>query len=174
MASYTKAVSYMHWLSAPAMLGCVGTVLQAQQVKGKSKGDFMFYHKSLGLLSGILVAPRLGAKLISKAPAAIEGSMFEQIAAKISHNALYIWMIVMPSTGIAMGYFGGKGLPFFYTTISGASTPNGDIAKNAFWIHKQAGVYGKYLIPLHLAGTAKHLASGQNILKRINPFSAVA
>jgi len=42
----------------------------------------------------------------------------------------------------------------------------------AFWMHKQAGIYGKYLIPLHLAGTAKHLVIDRNnILKRINPFS---
>jgi cytochrome b561 len=28
-------------------------------------------------------------------------------------------MIIMPASGIAMGYYGGKGLPFFGTTIPG-------------------------------------------------------
>lgn len=39
-------------------------------------------------------------------------------------------MTVMPATGIAMGYYGGKGLPFFTTTIAGAKETNGTIAKN--------------------------------------------
>lgn len=38
-------------------------------------------------------------------------------------------MTIMPVTGVAMGYYGGKGLPFFNRTIAGASTPNGAIAK---------------------------------------------
>jgi hypothetical protein len=28
-------------------------------------------------------------------------------------------MTIMPATGIAMGYFGGNGLPFFFTTVPG-------------------------------------------------------
>jgi cytochrome b561 len=46
------------------------------------------------------------------------------------HYALYGFMIVMPASGIAMGYYGGKGLPFFTTTIAGAKEVNGEIAKN--------------------------------------------
>jgi len=38
-------------------------------------------------------------------------------------------MILLPVTGIAMGYFGGKGLPFFGYTIPGKKEPNGWIAK---------------------------------------------
>jgi hypothetical protein len=37
---------------------------------------------------------------------------------------------------------GGKGLPFFWTTIDGAATANGEIAKQSFSIHKQVGTYG--------------------------------
>ncbi len=32
----------------------------------------------------------------------------EQFAAKISHYGLYAFMTIMPASGIAMGYFGGK------------------------------------------------------------------
>ena len=56
-------------------------------------------------------------------------SFIEGKAADISHIALYGFMTVMPATGIAMGYYGGKGLPFFNTTLPGAATPNGSIAK---------------------------------------------
>ena len=41
-----------------------------------------------------------------------------------SHYALYAFMTIMPVTGIAMGYFGGKGLPFFFTTLPGSPSPH--------------------------------------------------
>ena len=109
-----------------------------------------------------------------------------------SHYALYAFMTIMPVTGIAMGYFGGKGLPFFFTTLpgyhppphrtpplprtlvtlwrSGASTPTGAYAGQAFKIHKTLGTYGKYLVPLHSGAAFFHVARGQPISFRINPF----
>lgn len=51
-ATYGFSVSTMHWLSGPAMIGCVGCVLAAQNAEKKDKGDWMFRHKSLGLLTG--------------------------------------------------------------------------------------------------------------------------
>jgi len=37
-------------------------------------------------------------------------------------------MIGMPATGIGMGLYSGKGLPFFWTTFSGFEKPNGKLA----------------------------------------------
>jgi cytochrome b561 len=88
----------------------------------------------------------------------------------LSHYALYAFMTIMPATGIAMGYFGGKGLPFFYTTFDGAKQANGQIAKYAFNIHKQLGTYGKFLVPLHVGASGLHFARGQGIFARVNPF----
>ena len=92
------------------------------------------------------------------------------MAGSLSHTVLYAFMTVMPATGIAMGYYGGKGLPFFTTTIPGAEQVNGDIAKQAFQLHKQVGTYGKYLVPLHAGAATMHFARGQKIFTRINPF----
>lgn len=94
----------------------------------------------------------------------------ENAVANVSHIALYAFMTIMPATGIAMGYYGGKGLPFFFTTLPGASVANGDIAKQSFNIHKTLGVYGKYLVPLHIGGAVKHSVMGHGIWSRINPF----
>jgi len=69
-----------------------------------------------------------------------------------------------------MGYFGGKGLPFFGYTIPGAEKPNGQIAKNAFKVHKQAGVFFEYLVPLHVGGVGLHYLKGEKILSRLNIF----
>ena len=53
-------------------------------------------------------------------------------ARRLSHGLLYAALVILPGTGIAMGYFSGKGLPFFGATIPGAAVPNGAIAKQAF------------------------------------------
>jgi cytochrome b561 len=46
-------------------------------------------------------------------------SKVEHFLANLSHAGLYAFMTIMPATGIAMGYYGGKGLPFFWTTLPG-------------------------------------------------------
>ena len=131
--------------------------------------------KSLGLLTGIIVAPRLGYRIINAAQFKSVGhpvgtGPIEGKLADASHAALYAFMTIMPISGIAMGYFGGKGLPFFYTTIPGATSPNGSIAKQSFSIHKTLGTYGKFLIPLHIGGAVKHSVTGASIWSRVNPF----
>jgi len=167
--------SFYHWLVAFPLIGSIASVLQAQQAPKEDKGRLMHRHKSLGLLSGMLVAPRFAYRIFSSASAYnvrhLQGNAaWENTAGNLSHYALYAFMTIMPATGIAMGYYGGKGLPFFYTTFKGAETPNGGIAKQSFQIHKQLGTYGKFLVPLHVGASGLHWARGQSIFARINPF----
>ena len=173
-SAYTIAASYYHWIVAAPLMGSVASVLICQQSPKEEKGKWMWRHKSLGLLTGLVVAPRLGYRLINSAKfkvghptgtGPIEGKL-----ADLSHLALYGFMTIMPASGIAMGYYGGKGLPFFFTTIPGAQTKNGDIAKQSFSIHKTLGTYGKYLIPIHIGGAMKHSLAGNAIWRRVNPF----
>jgi len=61
-AAYTKSASYFHWLVAAPLIGSVGTVLKAQSLPKEAKDEklqLMWIHKSLGVLTGIIVAPRL-------------------------------------------------------------------------------------------------------------------
>ena len=49
-------------------------------------------------------------------------------------------MIWMPITGISMGIFGGKGIPFFdFGTIPGVAKPIPVVAKYSFKAHKFVG-----------------------------------
>lgn len=68
-------------------------------------------------------------------------------------------------------YFGGRGLPFFGSTIPGidAAKQTDDhkaIAKQAFKVHSLMGQALEVLIPLHIGGGAAHLFMGQNLLRR--------
>jgi len=108
-------------------MGSVASVLICQQSPKEEKGKWMWRHKSLGLLTGMIVAPRIGYRLMNAAKYKVGHPSgtgpIEGAAADVSHIALYAFMTIMPASGIVMGYFGGKGLPFFWTTIPGASNP---------------------------------------------------
>ena len=112
-------------------------------------------------------------RLASKSPVAIEGTtQIERGLAAVSHAALYGLIAFLPISGIAMGYFGPFGLPFFFTTIPPSATKRPDITKPAYEWHKKAGVLLEYMIPLHVAGAVVHFARGHTIFSRIlNIFS---
>ena len=78
-------------------------------------------------------------------------------------------MVFMPTTGILMGIFGGKGIPFFnFGTIPGVKKPVKVIAANSFKTHKFAGQVMEYVIPLHVGAVGYHkVVEGKNILTRI-------
>ena len=98
----------------------------------KAKMDYMKLHKSVGVLMSVAVLGRVGLRLASKIPPEIPGPFLMRMGANASHIAMYGAMVFMPWSGVAMGYYGGKGLPFFGYTIPGAEVPDGNIAKNAF------------------------------------------
>lgn len=167
---YATGMQVMHWTMAGSVLACVGLVNVAQFYKGKEKMNIMFYHKSFGLLSALLIVPRIGIAAMSKMPAPVAGPAIEMLAARAGHLGLYAFMLFMPATGVAMGYYGGKGLPFFTTTIPGAEKANGDIAKWSFKWHSNIGHYAQYLIPAHVGAVGFHyFVRGQNILPRMLP-----
>jgi 1,2-dihydroxy-3-keto-5-methylthiopentene dioxygenase len=113
---YTAAASYMHWIVAFPLIGSVASVLQAQSAPKEQKGELMWRHKSLGLLTGMLVAPRVAYRLLSRDSyrllPLVGNTPTENTLGKITHYLLYGFMIVMPASGIAMGYYGGKVISF--------------------------------------------------------------
>ena len=103
MLTVVGTVKGAQWTTGPTMLG----------TKGETKGALMLVHKSTAVLLSAALVPRILLRLTSKVPAALPGHFLEQTAASLSHTALYGLMFFMPATGIAMGYYGGKGVPFY-------------------------------------------------------------
>jgi cytochrome b561 len=166
---YAAPLRYLHWIMAAGIGGCILTVKMAQDAKGDRKGELMGIHKSFGLLMAAAIVPRVLIRLTSTIPKAVPGPTLEVLAGKAAHYALYAMMLFMPASGIAMGYYGGKGLPFFGWHIPGAETPDGSIAKPAYQWHKQVGQVLEVVIPLHIAAAGYHvLFKGHNILRRVS------
>jgi cytochrome b561 len=170
--AYPGTMQAMHWTMGGAIIACVGCVQGAIYTKDKKlKGDLMFYHKSFGLLSLGFLFPRLALRAVSKIPEHLPGPAWELISAKVTHGLLYAFMIIMPISGTIMGYYSGKGLPFFWKTLDGAPKADGATAKQAFQIHKQVGSYLQYVVPLHAGAVGYHfIVKGKNILPRILPW----
>lgn len=166
--AYSTGVQVMHWTMGGSMLACVGLVISAQNTKDKKlKGNFMYYHKSFGLLAFGLLFPRIALRLTSKAPGPIEGANeIAKLGATLSHYVLYGFAIGLPFTGVAMGAYSGFGLPFFFTVIPSISK-NQDIAKPAYEYHKILGQAFEYFVPLHVAGALYHVVAGHSIAARI-------
>ena len=178
MAAYSAATSSLHWLSAPAIVGAVGTVLYAQTLTAAddatkaARGNVMFLHKSLGLTAGALLVPRLAAAVLTKRPPPLaEASGAERVAASAAHAGLYAFSAAMAGTGIYMGLAGGNGLPFFVTTIPAWATLDKPGAKLAYQIHSFTGYWGKALVPLHVGAALSHYARGHKVFARINPLA---
>lgn len=169
IGKYSVATGRMHWLMAAGTLTTIGTVKMAQLIDCQiSKEKLMLVHKSTGLLMAGAIFPRIAIRLASKTPNAPKGTLIEHVAARISHLSLYGFMLFMPATGIAMGYYGGKGLPFYgLYKLPGKEVPDGNIAKNAFQLHKNAGRIFQYILPIHIGATGFHLLKGQNIINRL-------
>ena len=68
-------------------------------------------------------------------------------ASSASHLGLYGFMTIMPLTGIGMGMYGGKGLPFFWTTIPGFEKKNGKLAGQVSTISIFVFKYASLLLP---------------------------
>jgi 1,2-dihydroxy-3-keto-5-methylthiopentene dioxygenase len=142
---YSVTAANLHWLTAIPAVGCVSSVLICQQSPKEEKGKWMWRHKSLGLLTGMIVAPRLAYRIFNRSAYKVfplDGNKLEHFAASATHLGLYGFMVMMPVSGIAMGYYGGKGLPFFFTTIPGVvKTP-----ENKKKTGKLAGQVTNYLL----------------------------
>eukprot|EP00310_Coccolithus_braarudii_P019455 CAMPEP_0183357648 /NCGR_PEP_ID=MMETSP0164_2-20130417/46909_1 /TAXON_ID=221442 /ORGANISM="Coccolithus pelagicus ssp braarudi, Strain PLY182g" /LENGTH=239 /DNA_ID=CAMNT_0025531319 /DNA_START=57 /DNA_END=776 /DNA_ORIENTATION=- len=181
---YTKPVQWMHWVYAAGMLTVLGTVKASQWTtgetflgtKGQTKGTLMLIHKSTAVILTALIVPRILLKAVSKVPAHLPGSALEHLAANVSHTAFYGFMLFMPATGIAMGWFGGKGVPFYglymFPGKPDKTKEDGQFAGKMFKWHKQAGQFMYYLVPLHVGAAGLHVVRGHPIFTRMNPFAA--
>jgi hypothetical protein len=64
-AAYSVTASNLHWFTAIPVVGCIGCVLKAQNSPKNEVGTWMHRHKSLGLLSAMIIAPRLAYRVFN-------------------------------------------------------------------------------------------------------------
>ena len=171
--AYSRTLSRLHWVMGAAVVGAVASVKLAQNTENKErKGTLMNAHKSLALVVLALLPLRLAARRLSRIPAPLPGPRLQQMAGNASHLALYGFVTALPLSGVAMGYFSGFGVPFFFIpkAIKGSETPDKPLANAAYKAHSVIGQVFVFFLPIHVGGALFHYFKGQKIFQRINPF----
>lgn len=170
IAKYPLSMRIYHWLVVLMVISLVsiGYYMSNLEVSDE-KWRLYFMHKSFGALFLIIMLARIYNRMQSKVPSLPKGvNIFDAKIAKIVHYLLYIILCIMPISGILMSVFGGRGLPFFFTTLLSQVGRYEEIS-GAFWlVHTKLPSILLILVSLHIIGSIKHLAVGKvNIIKRI-------
>src|SRR5258706_5781615 len=119
-ARYTRTAVILHWLIALAVLGQIGFGWYLQQVPRKTpeRTIYVNYHKSTGMLIGLLILARVAWRLRHKPPP-LPASMplWGRRAAQSNHALLYACMLIMPLAGYAASNFSKFGVKFFNAVL---------------------------------------------------------
>jgi len=172
---YTRTAMVLHWLLAAAILGQIafGWYLQSVPRKTPDLTIYVNYHKSTGIVIGLLILARLAWRLTHKPPP-LPASMptWERRTARANHLLLYGCMIVMPLAGYIASNYSKFGVKFFNRFTL---PPWGvdDRAVYAFFngLHVATSYLFVALIALHIAAAIKHAAAPRHgVLRRMLPL----
>jgi cytochrome b561 len=173
---YDKIAIILHWLIATSFITMLvsGLVMANLDIPRSLKFSIYQWHKSLGLLTLILVIIRIAWRL-THTPPKLPNSINkrEQKLAKFGHLSLYFWMLILPLSGwimvsssiyglptIIFGWFEWPHLPYL-----SANKNINNISNN---IHITFAFSLIALILVHIAAVLKHyLKEQENLLKRI-------
>jgi len=164
----------LHWLVLLLMIAVYAFIeLRELFPKGSDPRETMkAIHFMLGMLILLTVLPRVIFRFIGTTPAITpEPPVWQHQAAKLTHLALYLFMIVMPLLGWLVLSAAGKPIPFFGLQLPALIEKNKELAKFIKEIHETVGEIGYYLIGLHaLATLYHHYWQHDNTLTRMLPF----
>jgi len=164
----------LHWLMFVLMVAVYATIeLRGLFPKGSDPREAMkALHFMLGLTVLLLLSVRIYARVVSPAPLISPAlSPAQNLAAKLGHLALYIFMIAMPVLGWAVLSAAGKPIPFFGLELPPLIAENEELAKSLKEIHETVGELGYYLIGIHvLAALYHHHIRKDDTLTRMLPI----
>ncbi|MDX1923928.1 MAG: cytochrome b [Rickettsiaceae bacterium] len=155
--SYGLISRLFHWIMSfwIIIMICAGYYMTSLP---NSSDKFAIYgiHKQFGVLFFIFVVLRIIWRLRNISPSPLEGTPYWQSAgASLNFKVLYLLMILMPFTGVAMSLYGGYPINFFGIVISGVEK-NLRLSELANQMHKAFVVLLLISISLHIIGGMYH------------------
>ncbi|MFA6303369.1 MAG: cytochrome b [Legionella sp.] len=159
----------LHWFMAVLIIGLLGVGLYMVDLPiSAEKLKLYGQHKEFGLLVLALVILRLFWRFINTTPQ-LNIPLWEAIAARAAHWALYIFMFAMPITGWLQTSAAGLPPSFFgLFTLPSLVAPNEDLRSLFATIHEWLAYGLIATICLHTAAALKHhFIDKDDILKRM-------
>lgn len=173
---YNRTARVLHWLIALLLLGqfVFGWWLGDIPRNTPARGYFVNFHKSTGMLLGLLILLRLGWRVMH-APPALPAVMaqWQRKLATASHHVMYLCMVLMPLSGYIASNFSRHGVKFFNAVTLPPWGPDDKQVYALFnQIHKTTAALLLALLVLHVAAAIWHGLRRDGIFSRIwlRPF----
>ena len=129
---YSNIAIVLHWAIAALVVTLVvlGFYMTGLPRNTADRAYFVNLHKSLGVLTLVLVVVRAGWRLSHKPPPLPASTpAWQQRGAALSHGLLYAAMLLQPVTGYLMSSFGKFGVRFFGVPLPVAGWPDPVVAR---------------------------------------------
>jgi cytochrome b561 len=157
---YTTTAIALHWLIALLLLGqfAFGLVLDDIPRGTPERGLYVNLHKSSGIVIGLLIVLRIVWRLTHTPPLPAAMPAWQRHAARFSHAALYLCMLMLPLSGYLASNFSKHGIKFFNLVRMPPWGPD-DRTLYAFFnaTHHVAALLLALFVGLHLLAVAKHM-----------------
>lgn len=156
---YSGPAIFFHWAIAiliPVMVGLGWYMLSIEKQPGSPW--YFNLHKSLGLTVALLVVLRLGWRMM-RAPAPLPETLarWQTTAAKFTHAALYLLLVLMPLTGYLGAAFSGEGVAYFGVSTPDWATKNEAFKEQLFSAHSIIAWALVAFVAVHVLAALKHL-----------------
>ena len=115
LSSYGLITKLFHWFIGIAIVGLlvIGFIM-VSMLPSADKWQLYSMHKATGVLVLFLVSLRVLWRLVNvKLELPADLPLWQKLASKITHYLLYIFMFLMPVSGILMSRFGGHEINVF-------------------------------------------------------------
>jgi cytochrome b561 len=169
---YTPAARWFHWLAFAAVaLAYVFINFKGVFPRGTPASKVpMQGHILFGLAVLALVLPRLLHRLRNTPPPVVPPlASWESALSRLTHLALYAFLLIQPLMGLATVFTGGPlTIPFTTLQIPSPLTANHALREQLGYLHGTIGTIFYYVIGLHIAGALwHHFVRRDNTLRRM-------
>jgi superoxide oxidase len=170
--TYSRLVRVLHWTTLLLMIA----VYAAAELRGfapdrPARVAIMQWHMALGLVIFLLVLPRIGARLARPAPPIVPPpGRLVLLAAKATHVALYVFLIVQPLLGLITAQSGERvvAIPLTGLVVPDWIPNDHDLHEWTEELHVALGKIFYGVIGLHaVAALAHHFCFRDNTLRRM-------
>lgn len=172
-ARYNGLLMTLHWLTL-VLLVLVYALIELRDLapKGSALRDaIQMWHETLGLTVFCLFFLRLALRGLSSVPPITpEPPAWQHRAARLTHWALYLFLVITPLLGWLAISAQGDPVPFFAYQWPALIGPDKALGHDLREIHETIGSFGYYLIGLHaLAALYHHYVIQDDTLRRMLP-----
>lgn len=137
-----------------------------------AKLHLFVWHKSFGVLVLVLMALRIGWRMTHRAPPWPLGmTRTERTAARLTHAALYLVLVVLPVTGWTVNSAAGVPFSIFWLVpLPSVAEPNEALAEAAARVHLGLSLALAALLVLHIGAALRHhFVLRDGVLRRMLP-----